>query len=493
MPALQSKLNWALPCLFLLAVQLFACFNVLAQHASYLPYHLQDTNRIEAVAQTHRQSLKEALVAPDGVSKKYKKHLEDITEGMSANIYRTLRYRALLDTVIDPYAQRVFRQILESNKHLPPARLVVVRSPIENAYAIGDGTILLNIGLLSKLENESQLAFVLSHELAHIYFKHMQKGLKEHLDLVHDKDLQKEIKKIVKQEYNMYARISSLVQNASLNKLYHKRTYEQQSDSMGYVLLYNAGFDAGQAYTALKLLDKIDEPYSTKEIDFSRYFGCQETYRLFDSKPKKAASIFMVEEAAPPAFALSDTLKSHPDCQKRMLYIQNMAKGQPARPVKTVGSQAHFEYIKAISRLEVIQSWYDGGRYDRALFETLLHLETHPEHAYLRAMAMLCLYELKEHMQAHRYYDVVSRRAEYYPANLNQLLDLLHSLNLSDFAGLGTCLESLYPGSGPQHEYKLASSYAYHVLIKDEATAEKLKKLYQEQYKQGRLHNSLFE
>ena len=67
-------------------------------------------------------------------------------------------------------------------KLLPPAadltarpvefRFFVVEDPSVNAAALPDGTVLVNTGLLGAVDNESQLAFVLSHEIAHVLQAH---------------------------------------------------------------------------------------------------------------------------------------------------------------------------------------------------------------------------------------------------------------------------------------------------------------------------------
>jgi beta-barrel assembly-enhancing protease len=51
-------------------------------------------------------------------------------------------------------------------------RFYVVEDPGINASALPDGTVLVNTGLLGAVENESQLAFVLSHEVAHVLQAH---------------------------------------------------------------------------------------------------------------------------------------------------------------------------------------------------------------------------------------------------------------------------------------------------------------------------------
>lgn len=471
---------------------LFSTSTSYGQLANYLPYHAEDSSRNYIAALSHRQSMEKAFVLPAGVSKDYKKAYLSMVENFSVSIYSTIRHRALLDTLIDPYVQGIFQQVVAANPDLPFARLVVVRNPIENAYALGDGTILFNMGLLSKLENESQIAFVICHELAHIYFRHMQEGLKEHFDIFYNKDFRKQYKKIIKEEYNMYAKVNSLVQSVSLNKLYHNRTHEQQADSMGWVLLSKSGYDVNQAYTALQLLDKIEEPYSNESIDFRRHFGCAETNELLREKPQKTTSIFAVEPEKPKAFELSDTLKTHPNCEKRMQFLLTMGQKNPSLKEIMPENIGEFNYIKRVSRIEVIQSWYDATHYDRALFETLLLLQKDSRNSYLHSMVMLCLYELKDHLQKHRYADVVSMVSDFQPEIFNEYLLQLHNLNLSNFTHLGSCFSQLYVPEDTTDEYGLAAAYAFRSLMNEQEAADQIKEKYLKKYKQGILRRSLF-
>jgi Zn-dependent protease with chaperone function len=463
-----------------------------AQQAAYVPFYDNDTIQPFRLASARNQSLKKAFVLPDGINKNYKRDYIALTNSLAENIFTTIRHKTLLDTLINPYVQGIFKQIVTSNKELPPAQLFVIRNPIENAFALGDGTILLNVALLSKLENEDQVAFVICHELAHIYLKHMQKGIKEHFDTFYSESFQKEVKKIIAEEYNINSKLNSLIQNASLNKLYHKRTYEKQADSLGYILLSKAGYDVSQAYAALQLLDKIEAPYSDQSINFQHHFGCANVNSSIYEKPKKSTSIFAVEPEQPKLFELSDTLKTHPDCKKRMKFIESLSLSYPSATTMSSANTEKFERVKAYSRFETIQSWYDEGNFDRALFETLLHLQENPENSYLQSMVLLCLYELKEHMQHHRYSDVVSRVSDYYPANFNEMLETLHNLNLSDFQGLSKCFSDSVSQKHAINEYNMAASFAYNILTNNETAAQTIKDQYLKKYPLGKFKYTLF-
>ena len=58
-------------------------------------------------------------------------------------------------------------------------RFFVVEDPDINAAALPDGTLLINTGLLGALQNEAQLAFVLSHEMCHVLQTHYRREVVE--------------------------------------------------------------------------------------------------------------------------------------------------------------------------------------------------------------------------------------------------------------------------------------------------------------------------
>jgi hypothetical protein len=58
-------------------------------------------------------------------------------------------------------------------------RFFVVEDPTINAAALPEGTLLVNTGLLGAVDNEAQLAFVLSHEIAHVLQVHHQREVEE--------------------------------------------------------------------------------------------------------------------------------------------------------------------------------------------------------------------------------------------------------------------------------------------------------------------------
>jgi hypothetical protein len=321
----------------------------------------------------------------------------------------------------------------------------------------------------------------------------MQNGLQERLMALHSKEMKREFRRIINAEYNISSQIKALALGFSLNNNYHHRRYEKQADSLGYVLLTRTSYDASQAYRALQLLDTIDEPEAGGGLNLATYFSCSNFPKTFGAAPAKPHSIFTVKAAEKTLLETTDTLKSHPDCAKRMRFIRTLAQDRIADGPQLTATPA-FTRIRHISRFEVIQSWFDYDCYDHALFEALLLLPQQPQNSYLHSMVVLSLYKLRQHLQDHTYSEVVSNISPRNPAPFNTLLSTLHSLHYEDYKGLSACFTQIsnQPAEAPSNEYALAARYAASTMAAETMAAASLKAQYQKQYVGGKFMPLLF-
>jgi Zn-dependent protease with chaperone function len=464
-----------------------------AQQASYLPFFSPDTVQVQQVAVAHRAAAQRYFVVPKTGSSEYRDHYRKIAREAVAEVYNSVRYSALLDPVLNPYVQRVFQQITQANPQLPAAQLVLSRSPEPNAHAVGNSTVMLNLGLLARLENESQLAYVLCHELAHMQAQHMETSLRERLTTLHSKELKEEVRRITAEEYNISSKLKALALGMSLNSTYHQRKHEKQADSLGYVLLKRTDFDATQSYRVLQLLDKIDQPLATAPLDLAGYFGCTTFPYPLPTAPAKPKSIFTVAAPVQTALEMTDTLKSHPDCAKRMRYLRELAQGQVADGPPATPSNLEFARIAALSRLEVVQSWFDYDCYDHALFEALQLLPEQPQSVYLRSVVTLSLYQLHKHLLNHTFTEVVGNVSRHHPESFNQLLTTLYAWKAEDYPHLSACFaQANAPGTVPAtDEYTLAAQYAAATLAAA-PTAASFQQQYLAHYQHGKFLPLLF-
>jgi len=128
-----------------------------------------------------------------------------------------------------------------------PYTFLIVNDSQINAFATPGGIIVINTGLINAAKNESELAAVLSHEIAHVTQRHLARyyARTSKWDLGTTLGM---IAAIVVAAHNPAvgeaALLSSMAVNSSV-KLSFTRDNEHEADRIGRQILEQAGFDTG--------------------------------------------------------------------------------------------------------------------------------------------------------------------------------------------------------------------------------------------------------
>ena len=81
--------------------------------------------------------------------------------------------KVVFNDSVSEYVSEIADYLLRDQPELrKELRFYAVKSSSVNAFTTNNGLVLVNMGLLSHLENEAQLAFVLCHEISHYRKKH---------------------------------------------------------------------------------------------------------------------------------------------------------------------------------------------------------------------------------------------------------------------------------------------------------------------------------
>ena len=79
----------------------------------------------------------------------------------------------LYNTPINEYVDKIMDKILINEPELRKnIRIYILKTPTVNASATDKGIMFVNLGLIAQSGSESQLAYILSHELIHYIKKH---------------------------------------------------------------------------------------------------------------------------------------------------------------------------------------------------------------------------------------------------------------------------------------------------------------------------------
>ena len=172
------------------------------------------------------------------------------------------QYEVLKDPVIDDYVNEIGNKILSK---LPPQpfkyHFYVVKEDVYNAFATPAGHIFVNSGLFAAMENEEELAGILSHEISHVSARHISQ-------------------KIERSKKAQVATLAGIVAGALLGvggagtaanavtmgsmaagqsiMLAYSREDEIQADQMGLEILKKAGYSGSGLLTMLEKIRAKD-------------------------------------------------------------------------------------------------------------------------------------------------------------------------------------------------------------------------------------------
>ncbi|MDH5433869.1 MAG: M48 family metalloprotease [Gammaproteobacteria bacterium] len=172
------------------------------------------------------------------------------------------------DAEINDYIQHLGFKLVENTRSALDRRFsfFLLADKSINAFALPGGYIGIHTGLLLETENESELASVVSHEIAHVTQRHLARRI-EMQNQMSIPTLAAFLAAILiagnsdNSDAGMAAMAgaSGLAQQAIIN---HTRSNESEADRIGIATLYKSGFDP---YSAVTFFEKMQQN--------QRYYG----------------------------------------------------------------------------------------------------------------------------------------------------------------------------------------------------------------------------
>jgi len=314
---------------------------------------------------------------------------------------------------------------------LASAQILLSFAETPNAYAMGDGFVVVNLPLFANVYTEDEVAFILCHELAHNLLNHPRNGLLEYVKLKNSSDIKKRTREIEKQKYNKGETASNLFKKIVYANRKRHREVEFQADSLGFVLYKNAF--AGKESAALKsfiTLDDMDrEKDSLLPVDYEKLFSSDK--QPFNKEWILGEEISKYKYDKTLKFWQIDSLKTHPDCADRAKRLQTVFKigtentEDPLPAYQDVVKRAKYDHLMGLFVLK---------EYGKSLYQSLLLLKYDPDNAYLRGMvhdAFLKIQEAQKNYTMNKYVDTMSPRYSY---SYNTFLSFVRQLRKSEIS-----------------------------------------------------------
>lgn len=162
-----------------------------------------------------------------------------------------------LDPSLTAYVNRVGQKLAAvSDQPDLPYEFVILNNSVPNAWALPSGKIAINRGLLTKLDNEAQLAAVISHEIVHAAARHGAQRMRD--NLLMQVGLAGLGLTLADNDYRSLI-IGGATLGASLTTAKYGRDHELESDHYGMQYMAKAGYDLQGAIELQKLFVKMSE------------------------------------------------------------------------------------------------------------------------------------------------------------------------------------------------------------------------------------------
>jgi Zn-dependent protease with chaperone function len=139
----------------------------------------------------------------------------------------------------------------------------VLRDPIPNAFALPNGSIYINTGLLSLVENEDQLASVLAHEITHVTDRHPYLHFRDYRKKAAVANIASYAASIapgggvVGASIRLAGTLIPIVMVASING--YSKELEKEADLYSFNKLIEGNYDPREMPNTFRLLQRKDE------------------------------------------------------------------------------------------------------------------------------------------------------------------------------------------------------------------------------------------
>lgn len=274
--------------------------------------------------------------------------------------------------------------------------IYILRSAAVNAFATDRGSIFVTIGLLTRLHNEAELAYVLAHEIVHYKRRHVLTGYIEGVQM--------------QQGDGKYA--ATTFENRYLKKHSYARNQETQADEEGFDMLVASNYDPRAAMGAFDILSMADFPFT--DTLFSKSLFEAPNFVFPSEYYCDTIKHYRVDDEEE-----DNDLSTHPSVYKRRKNIKKRfgkLEGGDTLGQKFLVSESMFYRVRAMAMFEEAALWTNEGDFKEAVYINQSIQKTYPGNYYLEKEMVRSLYGI-----------TIKKNTAFSFQNLQELLDALFS------------------------------------------------------------------
>ena len=292
--------------------------------------------------------------------------------------------KVLFNDPVGQYLNKVTEVVLKQDPKLrTELKVYCVKSTEVNAVASDNGYIFVTLGLIAQLENEAQLAYILSHEFVHYKNKHSM-------------SVSIEIQNIKKGK-GEYKRIS--YEDKLLAKSNYSKELEFEADQKGLDIFLKTNYRTQSLNGVFDLLQYSYLPFD--DIEFEKAF--------FETQYMTLPQSFFVEETALIRMgdAYDDSKSTHPNIRRRRKIIQRKISSiSDEGKTKFIVSEKEFLKVREIARFELSRLYLLNRSYAKSIYNSYMLLKKHPGNKYLQISIAKALVGLSKYKNVDKFSEV---------------------------------------------------------------------------------------
>jgi beta-barrel assembly-enhancing protease len=327
-------------------------------------------------------------------SKKFEQDLGDNTDKeLDKDFFLSTRFffdelllsgQILFNEPISNYLNMVAAVVLKGKPELrDKLRFYILKSNVPNAYSTDQGIILFTSGLIAQLESESQLAYILCHEISHFTEKHVRNEYIESQKITSGK--------------GSYGKLNY---NKRMNEIsLYSKELELEADQKGMDMFLETEYHLDGAFTGFEVLHYSYLPFDDIRFD-TTYFSTPVMLVPGTFFPDTINEISKEID-------YDDDGHTHPNIQTRIDEALEYTEGKDTKGKKHfIVSEEDFFKARDLARFEGINLALSNREYGNALYDVFLLKQDFPDNRFLDLAEVKALYGLMKYKNNNRYSEV---------------------------------------------------------------------------------------
>ncbi len=302
-----------------------------------------------------------------GLNKKESMEFAAMTNFYNDNLL--LSGSVLYGDELSKLAQSIVDKLVIGQELRKPLRIYTIRSNEVNAYSTEQGMMFITTGLFARLKHESQLAFVLAHEIVHFIKGHSLEGFKDQKDLMEGR--------------SSYRQLS--VEDGILTSFRHARQAEAEADLIGFDLYLKAGYDPKVCHSTFDILLRSYLPLGEVDLPWNDFEN--EHFVLPDDFKIKAFKTIILKED------VDDSRRSHPNINNRKNDLVNKIASLETytdSQYYQLSDSIKFTALVKTAQFEMIRLYLKRADFAIAYYNIQVLKTDYPSDNFIREAELMC-------------------------------------------------------------------------------------------------------